>query len=436
MSRLTITDLTPGEKYRFLPWLICGIGAIFYFYEYLLRIAPSVMTSDLMHAYHLSAAQLGNLSAYFYYAYTPMQLIIGVLLDRYGPRYLLLLACTACTAGAFIFAGSNHIFLAQLSRFLIGFGSAFAFVGALKLATIWLPLERFAAMCGLVSTLGMIGAISGDILLTKLLENYGWRHSTYISAWLGVILTVLIFLIVRDKVKTKSERHQAYHLELNLKEVFASLLQAIKNPYLWLTSTIGCFLFLSLSAFAELWGIPYLTQAHGLTRATAATAISMVFWGWVIGGPLAGWFSDYTKQRKLPIMLGSLLSTITFCIILYVHHLSPTALFILLFIFGILTSVEVIVFAIGREISPNRFAGTSIALINAIIMLGGAIFQPIIGMLLDASWQGKMMHGIRFYSAHNYKIALTILPIGFILTFILSFFLRETHCHVQKEKDE
>jgi sugar phosphate permease len=299
-----------------------------------------------------------------------------------------------------------------------------------------LPLERFAAMCGLVSTLGMIGAISGDILLTKLLENYGWRHSTYISAWLGVILTVLIFLIVRDKVKTKSERHQAYHLELNLKEVFASLLQAIKNPYLWLTSTIGCFLFLSLSAFAELWGIPYLTQAHGLTRATAATAISMVFWGWVIGGPLAGWFSDYTKQRKLPIMLGSLLSTITFCIILYVHHLSPTALFILLFIFGILTSVEVIVFAIGREISPNRFAGTSIALINAIIMLGGAIFQPIIGMLLDASWQGKMMHGIRFYSAHNYKIALTILPIGFILTFILSFFLRETHCHVQKEKDE
>ena len=435
MSRLTITELSQGEKHRFLPWLICGIGAAFYLYEYLLRIAPSVMTSDLMHAYHLSASQLGNLSASYYYAYTPMQLIIGVLMDRYGPRYLLLLACAACTIGAFVFAGSNHIFLAQLSRFLIGFGSAFAFVGALKLATIWLPLERFATMCGLVSTLGMIGAIIGDILLTKLVVNYGWRITTYMSACLGIILTVMILLIVRDKVKTKPARQSAYHLELSLKEVFIGLFQAIKNPYIWMTSCIGCFLFLSLSAFAELWGIPYLTQAYGLTRITAASAISMVFWGWVIGGPLAGWFSDYTRQRKLPIMIGSLLAAITFCIILYSHHLSPFALHILLFVFGILTSVEVIVFAIGREVSPINLSGTSIALINAFIMLGGAVSQPVIGMLLDASWQGKMLHGIRFYSTHNYKIALSILPIGLMLAFVLSFFLRETHCHSIKSDD-
>jgi MFS family permease len=432
MSRLIITELSPGEKYRFLPWLICGIGAAFYFYEYLLRIAPSVMLPDLMQTYHLSGAQLGNLSAYFYYAYTPMQLIIGVLMDRYGPRYLLLVACAACSIGAFMFAGSQHIYLAQLSRFLIGFGSAFAFVGALKLATIWLPLERFAAMCGLISTLGMIGGITGVHLLTKLVINYGWRVTTYMSEWLGVILTIVILLIVRDKVKTKPTRQSTYHLELSLKEVFIGLWQSLKNPYLWMTSIMGMFLFLALSALTELWGITYLAQAYGLTRATAGSVITMVYWGWAIGGPLAGWLSDFTKRRKMPLMFGSLSAAIIFCIILFAHSLSLPMLYILFFAFGILTSVEIITFAIVREISSPNLAGTSIALINAFIMLGGVIFQPVIGLLLDWDWAGKMVHGVRFYSIHNYQIALSILPIGLVITFILSFFLRETHCHAVK----
>jgi sugar phosphate permease len=439
MSRLIITELSPGEKYRFLPWLICGIGAAFYFYEYLLRIAPSVLLPDLMQTYHLSGAQLGNLSASFYYAYTPMQLIIGILMDKYGPRYLLLVACAACSIGAFMFAGSQHIYLAELSRFLIGFGSAFAFVGALKLATIWLPLERFAAMCGLISTLGMIGGITGVHLLTKLVVNYGWRITTYMSAWLGVILTIIILLIVRDKVKTKPARqsayHCAYHPELSLKDLLIGLWQSLKNPYLWMTSIMGMFLFLALSALTELWGITYLAQTYGLTRATAGSVITMVYWGWAIGGPLAGWFSDFTKRRRMPLMFGSLLAAIIFCIILFAHSLSLPMLYILFFAFGILTSVEIIAFAIVREISSPSLAGTSIALINAFIMLGGVIFQPVIGLLLDWDWAGKMIHGVRFYSVHNYQIALSILPIGLIITFILSFFLRETHCHVQKPKD-
>lgn len=432
MSRLTITDLTPGEKYRFLPWLICGIGAVFYFYEYLLRIAPSVMLPDLMQTYHLSGAQLGNLSAYFYYAYAPMQLIIGILMDRYGPRYLLLLACAACAVGAFIFAGSHNIYFAELSRLLIGFGSAFAFVGALKLATIWLPLERFAAMCGLVSTLGMIGGITGVHLLTKLVVSYGWRTTTNMSAWLGVILTIVILLIVRDRVKTKPERHYAYHLELSLKDVFTGLWEALKNPYLVMTSIIGLCLFLALSALTELWGITYLIQAHGLTRNIAGSVSNMVYWGWAIGGPLSGWFSDITKQRKLPIMIGSLFSAIVFCIILFVPNLSLTSLYVLFFAFGILTSVEIITFAIVRDITPLKLAGTSIALINFFIMLGGMIFQPVIGILLDWHWIGRMVNGVRFYSIHNYQIALSILPVGLIITFVLSFFLRETNCHSKK----
>src|ERR1700722_8240175 len=165
---------TPA-KLTVLPWLVCGLGALFYCYEYLLRIAPSVMTADLMQAYHINATALGNLVAFYYYAYTPMQLPVGVLMDRYGPRRLLTFACLACALGSYLFAHAFHIEFAQFGRFMVGFGSAFAFVGVLKLATIWLPPRRFAMVSGLTTSLGMIGGMVGDIYLTSLVNQVEWR---------------------------------------------------------------------------------------------------------------------------------------------------------------------------------------------------------------------------------------------------------------------
>ena len=135
---------TRRRRVGIFPWIVCGLGALFYTYEYLLRISPSVMSSELMAAYGITAGAFGNLMAIYYYAYTPMQLPVGMLMDRYGPRRILTAACAACAVGSYLFASSGHLSVAGVGRFLVGFGSAFAFVGVLKLATIWLPKERFA----------------------------------------------------------------------------------------------------------------------------------------------------------------------------------------------------------------------------------------------------------------------------------------------------
>lgn len=322
--------------------------------------------------------------------------------------------------------------LAELSRLLIGFGSAFAFVGALKLATIWLPPERFAEVSGMITSLGMFGAIVGDIFLTKMIGYQGWRASTFVSGWIGVILVIMILLIVHDKVKTS--RKEIYTPELSFRRVFIGLRHSLKNTYVWINGLIGCLLFLPVSAFAELWGIPYLTQAHHLTHSQAATTMSMVFFGWAIGAPLSGWISDFIRQRRLPIMIGSILSAITIVIILYMPNLSLFSLRALLLIFGVITSVQVIVFAVGREVSPKHIAGTSVALTNTFVMMGGVLFQPIIGVLLDWHWNGQMLNGVGVYSIQNYQFALSILPIGLLISFILSFFLRETHCCLDSQK--
>jgi sugar phosphate permease len=419
----------------FLPWIICALGALYYCYEYFLRISPSVMIPELMKTYHLTGAEVGNLAAFYYHAYVPMQIIVGLLMDRYGPRRLLALACICSVLGTYLFAGSQSIVIAEIGRFLVGFGAAFAFVGALKLATIWLPPNRFALISGTITSLGMIGAMAGDILLRSLVDALGWKITTYASAGAGIILAIAIWSIVRDV--NPSITHPYYQAQrIYFRDLLRGLWGALRNPQIWFNGIIGFLLYLSLSAFAELWGIPYLEQARGLSRIHAADANAMVFLGWAIGGPCWGLFSDFIRRRCFPLAIASIASLIVVCVILYFSHISFVSMSLLLFLFGFLSSAQILVFAICREVTHFGIAGTAIALTNMLVMLGGNLFQPVIGKLLDMNWSGVMVDGTRIYSVSAYQTALSVLPISILLAFILIFFIRETHAEIPMDGRE
>lgn len=429
MGRFIITELQQNERYRFTAWLICIIGALFYCYEYFIRIAPSVMSADIMRTFHLNATGFGDLVAFFYYIYTPMQLVVGIFMDRYGPRRLLVLACLACVIGVLLFASTNLFVVAAIGRLLIGFGAAFAFVGALKLASIWLPPERFATISGLVTTLGMIGAMTSDIAMAHLVDKYGWRFTLFILAILGIVLIVFMFFIVQDRLKT-TQKKPVFIPELSFRDVFIGLFQALKSGQIWINGMIGCFMYLPVTVFAELWGIPYLIQTHHLSNMKATEVVSFLFLGWAVGATFSGWLSDIIGLRRLPLIIGSIGALILVCIILYVPGLPESMLFPLFFFFGFMTSIQVIVFAIGREVSPKHIAATAVSVTNMFTMIGGAIFQPVIGVILDMNWAGKLSHGIPIYSTESYTLALSVLPMALLITIFLSFMLKETYCQL------
>ncbi len=414
-----------------MPWVICGLGALYYCYEYLLRITPSVMTQELMRMYHLTATEVGLFSAYYYHAYVPLQIVVGLLMDRYGPRRLLTFACMLCAVGTYLFASGYSLHIAEAGRFLVGFGSAFAFVGALKLATIWLPPHRFALISGIITCLGMMGAMIGDIMLRKLVDHLGWQVTIYASAAIGVILTAVIWSMVRDAASQETPFHSR---SLNFRGLLLGLWGAIKNPQIWLNGLIGLLLYLSLSAFAELWGIQYLEQSHGLSKVAAANANSLIFLGWAVGGPLWGWLSDAIRLRRLPILVASIFALIIVIVILYVPGLSAMQLYLLLFAFGLASSAQILVFAIAREATHMGITGTAIALTNFFVMVGGNVFQPVVGKLLDMRWAGTMIDGVRIYTPEAYQFALSIMPIGIALAILIAFFIRETHAQIKMDK--
>ena len=189
-----------------IGWLICSMGMIFYAYEFLLRISPSVMEPNLRAYFNINAEGFGSLVGLYYMAYTPMQLLVGPIVDLYGPRLVLTLATVICALGSLIFGTTHLVWVAGIGRFLVGFGSAFAFVSALKLASVWLPINRFAMFTGLVTALGMVGGMVGDIGLTRVVDPVGWQTTILYGAGFGIFLAPLIALIVRNHPPEKVAR--------------------------------------------------------------------------------------------------------------------------------------------------------------------------------------------------------------------------------------
>jgi MFS family permease len=426
--------MTSKKKAVLIGWLICALGAIFYCYEYLLRIEPSIMVPNLMAAFSVTAVGIGSLIGLYYYAYTPMQLIVGVLIDRYGTRLMISLAVIACTIGSLLFGLPHSLLLVSVGRFLIGLGSSFAFIGVLKLAAEWLPKHHFALFTGITTALGMIGAMIGVVGLTHIKDNIGWQPTLYIGTIVGVILMPIIWLFVRDTPKWRTVQVGA---KTSFSATFKGLWRIIKNPQMWLAGLVGCMFYLSLSLFGELWGIPFIQKVYNVSPDSAALACSMLFAGWLVGAPVNGWLSDAIKTRKLLLIIGGLLSLIVSSIIIFKPFVIATwVLFVLLFLFGIFSSVQIICFAISRENNHTKIAATSVAFTNLVIMLGGMIFQPLIGLLLDLNWDGTVQNGIRVYSGTSYQLALWVLPICILIGVILALVLRETYGKVAVDEFE
>lgn len=434
MAESRIANFSLGyTEWRWVSWLMCALGALFYCYESLLRVSPSVMSVDLMLNYHINAAQLGNLIAFYYYIYAPMQLFVGMFMDRFGPRRLLTMAALSCAVGTYFFVATDHLVLAELGRFMVGFGSAFAFVGVLKLATIWLPPERFAVVSGSMMAIGMVGGMLGDVMLTALVNAEGWQHASHQAAVLGGIIVLLLFVMLRDG----SKQHEFHAKKVSTKEVIQGLRRLVSNHQIWINGMIGLLMWLPLSIFAETWGIFYLKQVHGFSATAAANANSLMFMGWAVGGPLVGMLSDYIRQRRLPMTVGAGMAALMMSILLFVPDLPTNSIYVLLFLTGVCSSPQVIIFAVAREISGFRAAGTALALTNMLVMTSG-IIQPISGVLLEHSDKAiKVLEdGAHVYSTHAYQAAMLILPASLLGAMAASFFLKETHCKDQTLLEE
>lgn len=415
-------------------WLVCLSAALFFFYEFIQMGMFNSISGELMRDFNINAVKLGYLSATYFYADVAFLFFAGMLLDRFSTRKIILSAMLLCVSATFVFALSPNVWIAGLSHFAAGIGNAFCFLSCIKLASRWFVPQRMALITGVTVTIAFIGGTVSQTPLTLLVQALGWRDAVLLDAGLGVIIIGIVWYFVEDK---PSDEPAGTTTKINA-DVKNSVKFALQNRQNWLGGIYTCFLNLPIFLLAELWGVMYLVQIHHLTQTQASLVTSMVFIGSIFGCPIVGWLSDFISRRRLPMIIGAILSLAIILMIMFFNQLSFYALLALFFALGFFTSAQIISYPAITESNPKAYTGTSVGLASVLIMGGGAVFQPLFGWLMDLHWDGNIQSGHAIYSTHDYLLAMSIMPIAFVIGLAAAFLFRETYCkaYVQCPNDK
>ena len=230
--------------------MVMFLCAAFLFYKYILQNFPSVMANQLMAAFHLQGLGLGVLSGVYFWTYLIVPLFVGIILDHYGTRWVTSVAILACALGIFIFSQAEHLNVAILGRSLMGVGVSFATIAYFKLAAVWFDKKYYALLSSFVVAAAMVGAVCGQMPLTWLMQQVGWRNSLADLAGLGIVLAVLFLLYVRDLPSEKDQIHMLPAKHEDSLSIWQNILLIVKSKQNWLLTGYGG---LAFSPVVILW---------------------------------------------------------------------------------------------------------------------------------------------------------------------------------------
>ena len=415
---------------------IWGFGALFYLLGFFHRVAPAVITAELMQEFAIGAAALGNLSAVYFYSYVAMQIPTGILADRLGPRLLLSVGSLVAAAGSIIFALAPGMGTAVVGRMLIGGSVAVAFVCLLKIAANWFPPSRFALVSGLALFCGVAGAVFAGTPLRLVVDLVDWRSVMLVSAVIALATALGSWVFVRDTPREKGFRDFTALPARSAspqKTRLADILQVLRyrNPLLLFVIPAG--IVGSILTFSGLWGVPYLTAIHDLSPARAAALTSTLLIAWAMGGPVFGWLSDRLKNRKTLYIAGCAAALAGWSIIIFIPELPPLLLVPVLLLTGFASGSMIISFAYAKESVPLRLAGTVSGMVNMGVMTGPMVLQPAIGWVLDRLWDGRIFLNVPVYDAASYRCGFSLMLAWLCLSLLLLFFTRETGCRQRSD---
>jgi len=408
-------DLQPQiSKLRAI--FLYSIVAFFLFFEMAIQVSPSVMAPQLMHDLNIGTFGLGIMSGIYFYSYTAMQIPSGLLFDRYSPRIIITLSILVCAAGTLLFATAQNMYVGSLARLLMGSGSAFAFVSVLVVTADLFKSTYFATITGITQMLAALGAMSGQMPISALVSVMGWRHTLLVLSLVGFLLAITVWTLL----KYKKNSILIKHLEPSM-SIKRHLHHIITNPQSWYVALYSCLLWAPMSCFASLWGVPYLTKIHHYEPTSAAFICSFMWLGLAITSPLLGIISTSCKNKIIPLAVSAILGALAFGFLLH-YDFSPLIVCLLLFLAGAACSGQALAFTVVKENNPNSAKATAIAFNNMAVVLSGAIFQPLIGKLIELA----EVHGTSLYDIARFKEALGLVLFSYVIGFfIVIFFISE-----------
>lgn len=409
-----VSNLSNNTR-AYLAWFSV---ALFFLYQYILRVAPGVIVDELRQSFSLTAKEFGLLGSYYLYSYSLLQIPLGLIIDKVGIRKTIICSVILCMIGTLIMALSTQFWTMIISRILMGAGSATAFMGALKIAADYLPKGKRGFLMGLTLSMGTFGALIAGKPLIFCLEYSNWQKTILATLFIGIIVLIFSFMFLPKSKKPHGIiDKKTFNVSTQVKEV-------LKNKTIMLYAILAIGVYTPLSALADLWGTSFLRQKFLLERSDAAQISMMMYVGLAIGSILLSWFCEKYKLINRGIQLCSILLLLSFGLLLYGPNFSSIYLILLLIVIGFLCGAEMMCFTGAASFTKPENSGITIGVVNTMNMLGGAILQYVIGFGLDWQWSGKFEYNLRTYSTNEYIFSLSSLVIIISICCILSFKLK------------
>lgn len=400
----------------YLAWLSV---ALFYFYQYILRVAPGVMVDQLVNEFHIRAEEFATLGFLDAFAYAVMQIPLGIIVDRVGVKRTVMVSIVLCIVGALLFGIATHFWMVQVSRLLTGVGSAAAFMCALKTIADHFPPGKRGVLMGMTLTIGMCGALLAGKNTMLVIEAYDWRHVFYYSAGMGMLVMLLLHYFVDEKAHAHKVRSS-----IDLKTLCSSLVKIFKNHNIIIYAILAIGLYVPLSVVADLWGTAFMQQKFGFSQAEGAHLSSLLYLGLGVGSILLPWITERFNILNAGILCCGVGILSLFSLLVYGPELSYNELSILLVMLGFFCGAEMMCFTGALLFSDEDNSGEVIGVVNTFNMLGGAFLKYGVGLSLDATWDGALQEsGVRYYSTEQYTQALSALTVVLVLCCLISLLL-------------
>ena len=398
------------SKSRILPWWMWTLTVAFFAYQFVLRVSPGVMMQDIITKFHIDASTFGWLTAFYYLGYAGMQIPVGMLLDRYNPRYIIGACIILCSLGMVSFIYADHWLIALLGRFSIGAGSAAGFLGTCKILRAWFRNDQYAYMVGFTVTIGLVGAVGGGFPVSVASQKWG-GHATLLGLTIiGFVLAlmVIIFLYI-PKIKEEQEEQE------EKQSITAQITGLFKEPTILFMGLSSGLMVGVLGGFSDVWGVPYLMADYGFSKDNAAFLNSLIYVGLAIGGPLLAFISEKYKCSIGLTLFSGLGMAVTVLLLLGGFASSEFVCGALLLIAGILCGYQVLILTLVSRMVHSNAVGLTTALANCLNVVFGFVFLASIGLIMDYFWLGELENGLRVYDVKAYKMALSTVPIASIL---------------------